>query len=225
MGSFEVEKRIVLGTLIVIVAIATQSQEALAGEKYPLTMTAVYTEGHDLPDQLPKHDYTSGDYECTAGDETHAPECHTILEWAELDSAAGIPTTVLFTMADGVQVGVQQRSVKKVYDTTCDPGVSIIFCDIYFKLLGMTEISPLRQGQFGQSVEMTAEEYKGAQDALRQKLFGNGNQMQVTLHYKLKGKPDKSGFQRIEVEGIDSGASHILNPLGDGYYVKNDSKL
>jgi hypothetical protein len=223
-GSFEMEKRIALGTLIVIVAITTQSQAALAGEKYPLTMTAVYTEGHNLPNKLPKHDFTSGDYECTAGDENHAPECHTIQEWADLDRMSGTPTTVLFTMADGVQIGVQERSVNKVYDTACDPGVSIIFCDIYFKLLGMTEISPLRQGQFGQDVDLTADEYKAALDALHQKLFGNGNQMQVTVHYRLKGKPDKSGFQRIEVEGIDSSTTHILNPLGDGYYVKNDSK-
>jgi hypothetical protein len=217
-------KHIKLGTLIVIVVITTQSQEAQAGEKYPLTMTAVYTEGHNLPDKLPKHDYTSGDYECTAGDENHAPVCHTILEWAELDRISGTPTTVLFTMADSVQIGVQERSVNKVYDTACDAGTPIIFCDIYFKLLGMTEISPLRQGQFGQEVEMTAEEYKAAQDALHQKLFGNGDQMQVTLRYRLKGKPDKNGFQRIEVEGIDSSVTHTLNPLGDGYYAKTESK-
>ncbi len=48
----------------------------------------------------------------------------------------------------------------------------------------------------------------------------NGNQMQLSFRYKLKGKPDKNGFQRIEVEGIDSGTTHILNPLGDGYYIK-----
>jgi hypothetical protein len=48
--------------------------------------------------------------------------------------------------------------------------------------------------------------------------------MQVTIHYKLKGNPDKNGFQRIEVDGVDSGATHTLNPLGDGYYVKNESK-
>jgi hypothetical protein len=210
--------------LVVCSLLAFTSRGALAGEKYPLMMTAVYTRGHNLPNKLPKHDYTSGDYECTKGDDTHAPDCRTILEWAEMERAAGIPTTVLFTMADGVQVGVQEVSVNKIYDTTCHPGAFIIFCDIYYKLMGMTSVSVLKQGQFGQTVSMTPEESKNAQDVLNKKLFDNGNQMQVTIHYKLKGKPDKNGFQRIEVDGVDSGATHTLNPLGDGYYVKNESK-
>jgi hypothetical protein len=191
-----------------------------AAEKYSLTMTAVYIKGHNLPNKVPKHDYVSGDYECTKGDETHAPDCRTTLEWAELDRIGGIPDTVLFTMADGVQVGVQETSVKKVYDTTCGPGTSIIFCEIYYKMLEMTQINTLKQGKFGQVDSMTTEEYVAAQEALNQKLFGNGDQMQVIFHYRLKGKPDRSGFQRIDVEGLDSGVTHILNPLGDGYYVK-----
>lgn len=214
----EDKMKVTMTKIMALLIIATST--AFAGEKYPLTMTAIYTEGHNRPDTMPKHDYTSGDYECTAGDDTHAPDCRTSLEWAELDRIGGTPTTVLFTMADGVQVGVQETSVDKVYDTTCGVGTPIIFCDIYFKLLGITQASMQKQGPFGQVVWMTAEESMAAQDTLNKKLFGNGNQMQVTIHYRLKGKPDKNGFQRIEVEGVDKGITHILNPLGDGYYVK-----
>jgi hypothetical protein len=152
---------------IVLIALLTiLVPEALAGEKYPLTMTAVYTRGHNRPDTMPKHDYTSGDYECTAGDDTHAPDCRTILEWAELDRIGGTPDTVLFTMADGVQVGVQSTSVNKVYDTTCNPGISVIFCDIYYKFLGMTNASLQKPGPFGQVIWMTMEESIAAQQAL-----------------------------------------------------------
>ena len=210
-------KKIVLVLIALFTILVSQ---AIAGEKYPLTMTAVYTRGHILPGTMPKHDYTSGDYECTAGDDTHAPDCRTILEWAKLDSISGIPDTVLFTMADGVQVGVQSSSVNKVYDTTCSPGDFIIFCDIYYNLLGMTQAPMQKPGPFGQVVWTTTEESVAAQKSLDKKLFGNGNQMQVSFRYKLKGKPDKNGFQRIEVSGIDSGTTHDLNPLGDGYYIK-----
>lgn len=206
--------------LVLIALFTILAPEARAGEKYPLTMTAVYTRGHNRPDSMPKHDYTSGDYECTAGDDTHAPDCRTIVEWAELDRIGGTPDTALFTMADGVQVGVQSSSVNKVYDTTCTPGISVIFCEIYYKLLGMTQAPMQKPGPFGQVVWMTTEESIAAQRALDKKLFFNGNQMQLSFRYKLKGKPDKNGFQRIEVEGIDSGTTHILNPLGDGYYIK-----
>ena len=206
--------------LVLIALFTILIPEALAGEKYPLTMNSVYTRGHSRRDTLPKHDYASGDYECTAGDDTDAPDCRTILEWAELDSIAGTPDTVLFTMADGVQVGVQSTSVNKIYDTTCIPGISVIFCDIYYKLLGMTQAPMQKPGPFGQVVWTTTEESVAAQKALDKKLFGNGNQMQVSFRYKLKGKPDKNGFQRIEVSGIDSGTTHDLNPLGDGYYIK-----
>lgn len=212
-------KRIAIAVMLLAIS-AILSQETLGGEKYPLVMTAVYTEGHNIPNTLPKHDYTSGDYQCTKGDENHAPECHTILEWAELDRIAGTPATVLFTMADGVEIGVQESSVHKVYETTCSPGVSIIFCDLYYKLLQATQVNSLKQGQFGQIVPMTPEEYQAADAAQHKKLFGSGSQMTVTIHYKLKGKPDKNGFQRIEVDGVDTGTLHVLNPLGDGYYVK-----
>src|SRR5208337_4337560 len=113
---------------------------AFAGEKYPLTMTAIYTKGHNRPyEQQEKHDYTSGDYECTKGDEHNAPDCRTSVEWAELERIGGTPDMVLFTMADGVQIGVQSVSVNKVYEITCSPGVSIIFCDVYYKLMEMTQ--------------------------------------------------------------------------------------
>jgi hypothetical protein len=99
-------------------------------------------------------------------------------------------------------------------------GTPVIFCDLYFKLLGMTQAPMKNPGKFGQTEWMSAEEAGAAQDALTKKLFGTGNQMRVTLPYKLKGKPDKNGFQRIEVDGLDKGITHILNPLGDGYYLK-----
>jgi hypothetical protein len=210
--------KVTMAKILALLVIAAST--AFAGDKYPLTMTAVYTEGHNRPDTMPKHDYTSGDYECTEGDDTHTPDCRTSSEWAELERIGGTPDTVLFTMADGAQVGVQSASVEKVYDTTCGVGTPIIFCDLYFKMLGMTLASSQQQGQFGQVIWMKAEEAQAAQSALHKKLFGNGNQMQVTMHYRLKGKPDKNGFQRIEVEGADKGITHILNPLGDGYCVK-----
>jgi hypothetical protein len=196
--------------------------EALAGEKYPLTMTAVYTRGHIRPDSGSDRKYTSGDgeYECTSGDATHGPDCKTITEWAQLDSIGGTPDTVLFTMADGVQIGVQAPSVNKVYDTTCTPGTSIIFCDLYYSLMGKTQAPIQKAGPFGQTVFMTSQEQEAARVALDKELFGNGNEMRVSIRYKLQGKPDKTGFQRIEVEGVDSSTTHILNPLGDGYSIK-----
>ncbi len=192
---------------------------AFAGEKYPLTMTAIYTKGHNRPyEQQEKYDYTSGDYECTKGDEHNAPDCRTSVEWAELERIGGTPDMVLFTMADGVQIGVQSVSVNKVYEITCSPGVSIIFCDVYYKLMEMTQANVLKTDKYGQTVD--PETAMAEQDALTKKRFGNGDTMKVTIPYKLKGKPDKNGFQRIEVEGVDKGITHILNPLGDGYYVK-----
>ncbi len=210
--------------LIAAIAITLAlTSSAFAGEKYPLTMTAIYTEGHNRPyEQQEKHDYTSGDYECTAGDEHNAPDCRTSTEWAELERIGGTPTTVLFTMADGVQIGVQSASVNKVYEITCSPGVSIIFCDVYYKLMETTQISFLKTDKYGQTVG--SETAMAEQAALKKKLFGNGDTMKVTIHYKLIGKPDKNGFQRIEVEGLGKEAAHldrILNPLGDGYYVKS----
>ena len=192
---------------------------AFAGEKYPLTMTAIYTKGHNRPyEQQEKHDYTSGDYECTKGDEHNAPDCRTSVEWAELERIGGTPDMVLFTMADGVQIGVQSVSVNKVYEITCSPGVSIIFCDVYYKLMEMTQANFMKTDKYGQTVD--PETAMADQDALTKKRFENGDTMKVTIPYKLKGKPDKNGFQRIEVEGVDKGITHILNPLGDGYYVK-----
>jgi hypothetical protein len=175
--------------------------------------------GHNRPyEQQEKHDYTSGDYECTKGDEHNAPDCRTSVEWAELERIGGTPDMVLFTMADGVQIGVQSVSVNKVYEITCSPGVSIIFCDVYYKLMEMTQANFLKTDKYGQTVD--PETAMAEQDALTKKRFGNGDTTKVTIPYKLKGKPDKNGFQRIEVEGVDKGITHILNPLGDGYYVK-----
>ncbi len=192
---------------------------AFAGEKYPLTMTAIFAKGKIT--HVTRTTYHSGDYDCTDGDEHNAPVCHTSLEWAQLDAIGGTPDTVQFTLADGVTVGVQSTTVTKIPGYVgCRVGTPVIFCDLYFKLLGMTQAPMQKPGKFGQVEWMSTEEAMAAQDALTKKLFGTGNQMKVTMPYKLKGKPDKSGFQRIEVEGLDKGITHILNPLGDGYYVK-----
>ena len=192
---------------------------AFAGEKYPLTMTAIYTPGHNRPELQEKTTYHSGDYDCTEGDEHNAPDCHTAMEWAQLHRIGGTPDTVLFTMTDGVQIGVQSVSVNKVYEITCSPGVSNIFCDVYYKLLESTQVNPAAMvDRFGQPLSAGA--YLAKVDALKKERFGNGDTMTVSIPYKLTGKPDKNGFQRIEVKGVDKGITHLLNPLGDGYYVK-----
>jgi hypothetical protein len=95
---------------------------ATGADKFPLTMNAVFTKGH-TGDASKDATYSSDDYRCTKGDENHAPECQTVTEWAMLDSVAGTPDTVVFTMADGTVVKVQPRTVKKLPGyIVCDPG-------------------------------------------------------------------------------------------------------
>lgn len=205
-----------------VLAVVLLESLAFAGDKYPLTMTAIYTEGGIT--QSTKTTFHDGDYDCIDGDEHNAPICHTASEWARLDAISGTPSTVLFTMADGSQAGVQSVTVAKVPGfIECNIGTHILFCDVYFALLETTLPDYQKKGQLGQTAWMSVEEMKTAASALHQKLFGNGHQMQATFHYKLKGKATKEGFQRIEVEGVKSDLTHLFNPLGDGYMV--DSTL
>lgn len=204
-----------------------------AGDKYPLTMTAVFTKGHSV--NLSKDaTFQSGDYRCTKGDENHAPECHTLEEWAGMDSIAGEPDTVVFTLADGSQVGVQSRTVKKIPGfIVCDAGSDVIFCDLYFDFLTRQQINPTKKTPYGQTEYMSGDEMQVAQEARNRALFGNGKTMSLTYRYKTKGKP-QDGFQRIEVDkgscftdenNINHCASqsvtHLLNPKGDGYVLNS----
>lgn len=167
---------------------------AIAGDKYPLTMTAVLTPG-TITNGYGHATYHSGNYDCTKGDEHNAPICHTPEEWAELDRIGGTPDTVLFTLADGSKVGVQSVTVNKRSGyIECIPTAQVIFCNLYFELLARKESATPAQ-----------------------------------FHYRLKGKPQKGGFQRIEVDpkscktdrlGVNLCKEVLLNPRGDGYYVE-----
>ncbi len=219
-------------TRIFIALLLALTGSALAGSKYPLTMTAVFTEGKIA--NPTRTTYHSGDYDCTEGDEHNAPVCRTLLEWAELDSMGGTPTTVEFTLEDGAKVGVQSQTLTKVPGyIECGPGTSVIFCALYFDLLGRTMVEMRKPARYGQSEYMSADEYQAATRARRAELFGDKKSMTVRFRYRLKGKPEKDDFQRIEVDpsscttdshGTNScragNDSHLFNARGDGYYVK-----
>src|SRR5438067_4707866 len=150
-------------------------------------MTAVFTEGKSVLLHNSGEMYHVGDYDCAPGDEHNAPECHTILEWAEMDSLAGIPDTILFTLADGSQVGVSSSTIHKIPGyIECSPGASIIFCNLYFEFLGRQQIVPLRKSKYGQTEYLSGAEYTAASEARHLELFGGGNTMTLTFRYKLK---------------------------------------
>jgi hypothetical protein len=203
---------------------------AFAGDKYPLTMKAVFTKGKiSKPDRGEM--YHSGDYDCTQGDEHNAPDCRTITEWAELDSIGGEPDTIVFTMADGSQVGVQSTTIHKIPGyIECSPASSIIFCSLYFEFLERQQVSLTKTSPYGQTEFLSAEEHAAAQDARNRELFADGNTMTLTFRYKLKGRP-QDGFQRIEIDKTscvvrdlvnhcDAGLTHLLNARGDGYVLQ-----
>ncbi|MBZ5574584.1 MAG: PEGA domain-containing protein [Acidobacteriia bacterium] len=204
---------------------------ALVAENYPLTITGVFTNGNSAllyRGQM----YHSGDYDCTRGDENNAPECHTVSEWAQLESLAGTPSTVVFTLADGSQVGVQSEAVNKIPGfIECGAGTPIIFCELYFEFLGRQQVNRMRKSQYGQTEFMSAEEYEATSEARRRELFGNGNTMTLTFRYRLNGDT-VDGFQRIEVDKSSCNTDehkvnhcegghvlHVLNSRGDGYLV------
>ena len=88
--------------------------------------------------------FTVGTITALRGDVNNAPDCRTLVEWATLDTLAGTPDTVAFTMADGTMVKVQSLTVKKLPGyIVCSPGSEIVFCDLYFKLLGVTIAQPM----------------------------------------------------------------------------------
>jgi len=203
---------------------------AFAGDKYPLTMTAVFTKGKSVLLHKPDEMYHSGDYDCTRGDEHNAPECHTTLEWAEMDSLAGAPDTLVFTLSDGSQVGVHSPTIHKIKGfIECNAGTPIIFCDLFFEFLERQQVKSSRTSKYGQTEFISAEEHAAATEARNHQLFGDGNTMTLSFRYKLKGKP-KDDFQRIEIDksscvtnedGVNhcAGVLDILNPRGNGYVI------
>jgi hypothetical protein len=150
------------------------------------------------------------------------PVCRTILEWTELDSIGGTPDAVVFTLEDGSKVGVHSLTVNKIADyIECSPATSVIFCSLYFEMLDATEVSTEKAAKYGQSVLLSPEEYMAASKAQHLKLFGPKNVMTVHFRYRLKGKVEKDGFQRIEIEPSicpPCKRVHLSNPRGDGYY-------
>ena len=215
--------------IITIASMLLIAGSVSAEDKYPLTMTAVFTAGKI--DNLHKADemYHSGDYDCTRGDEHNAPECHTVLEWAELDAISGTPDKVVFSLADGSQVGVHSRTIHKIPGfIECSPSTQVVFCNLYFEFLTRQNVNVTRQTQYGQSEVLSSQEFAAAADARHRQLFGNGNTMTLSFRYKLKGKPN-TGFQRIELDKTscveDHGTNHcsgvleVLNARGNGYIV------
>ena len=196
-------------------------------------MTAVFTKGHSV-NFSKDATFQSGDYYCTKGDENHAPECHTLQDWASRDAIGGEPSTVVFTLADGSQVGVQSETVKKIPGfIVCGVGTPVIFCNLYVDFLTRQQVNPSKKTQYGQTEYMTGDELQAAQEARTHELFGNGSTMTLTYRYKLKGKP-QDGFQRIEVDKATcvtdehnvnlcttQDVTHLLNPRGDGYVLNS----
>ena len=193
--------------------------------KYPLTMTAEFSEGKSgARTPTPYH---SGDYDCTAGDEHNAPTCHTASEWMELALIGGTPDTVIFTMEDGAQVGVQSiaamqsQTMNKLPDhLTCPGRNATIFCNLYDELKRMVP-PPEKSGPFGQ--EPSQEEFMVAYQARHRELFGDKNLMTVRFSYRLKGKVESDGFQHVEVDPkVCQFCSLVIwkfgNARGDGYY-------
>jgi hypothetical protein len=205
------------------------ASSVFAEDKYPLTMAGVFTEGKIDSLRKPDEMYHSGDYDCTRGDEHNAPECHTTLEWAQLDAIGGTPNKIVFTLADGSQVGVQSPTIHKLPGfIECRPETDVIFCYLYFEFLKRQDVRLTRRTQYGQTEVLSSEQYAAAQAAKHHQLFGNGNTMTLTFRYKLKGKP-KAGFQGIELDKTscveDQGTNScrsvldVLNPRGNGYVV------
>jgi hypothetical protein len=204
--------------------IALSSLPAFAGEKYPLAMSVVYTKGKSESSLAKDATYQSGDFYCTRGTENSAPVCHTVMEWAELDAVGGTPDTAVFTLSDGTTVKVQSNSVTKLSGyVICFPGSAIIFCSLYYDLIGIA-LPPMSRtvvvSGYKQTIPLTAEEM----DPANKKLFGNGNSFTVTIPYKLKGKVDKRGFQPIEVDvdslPPDNNSPRSKGPLRGGYLVE-----
>lgn len=186
--------------LVCSLLIALSSVPALASDKYPLAMSVTYTEGELKSSSLKEANYHLGDDYCTRGTRNSAPVCHTVDEWAELDSLAGTPETAVFTLADGTVVKTQSNSVNKLPGyLVCFPGSQIVFCTLFYDLLSISHPPSYRTevvSGFNQIVTLTQEEV----DAYRKKLFRDGTSFTLTIPYKLKRNVDKQGFQNVEVE-------------------------
>lgn len=191
---------------------------AFGGEKYPLTMTAVFTRGHIDKDHRPSRYATfhSGEFDCTDGDEHRAPVCDTPIHWAEMDRMSGTPDTVVFTMEDGAVFRVQSSTEhqlpgylvctddRTIGDITTNPSY-VVYCALYFKLLMLTQ-SGLKLTRtevvngYQQEVSLSPEEMTKADQDWDKKVFGDGDIFRATVRYKLMGKPNKrTGGQAIEV--------------------------
>jgi hypothetical protein len=82
-------------------------------------------------------------------------------------------------------------------------------------------VSTEKPGKYGQRVLLSTDETSAAIAAKHRLLFGTKNVMTVHFRYRLKGKVEKDGFQRIEIEPSicpPCKVVHSLNPRGDGYY-------
>jgi hypothetical protein len=223
------------------IAIFAAALSALAGDKYPLTMTATFTEGKM---REPARELFHADgYDCTDGDEHNGPVCRTPLEWDQMNAVGGRPDVVVFTLADGAVVGVHSLTVKKNKIPgyiECFPAVNVTFCALYFEMSGKTLVDIDAPAGYGQTVRMSAEEMVAAFAAVHRTLFGDGNVMTARFRYRLKGKAEKDGFQHIEVDPSDCHLSfpnvsllfgvhlrpcdadvHLMNPRGDGYYTNS----
>lgn len=171
---------------------------SFAGGDYPLTMTAVFTKGEMSHLHDGEKMYHAGDYDCTRGDENNAPECHTLTEWAEMDAIGGTPDTVVFTLADGSQVGVQTVTVHKVPGfAECRPSSDYIFCSLYYELLTHQQ-------------------------------SGEGKTITVNFRYKLRGGPkngfqkievDKSSCVTERSTNFCTPALEVLNRRGNSYQI------
>jgi hypothetical protein len=204
-------------------------QGAPAGDEYSLTMTGVFTKGKGAALEEPNM-YQVGEYECTHGSENSAPECHTVSEWAQMDMIAGLPERVVFTMADGSQVGVQGESMHRIPGfISCGAGEFIVFCHLYFEFLERQQVDMVTKTKYGQTEFMSTQEHTAALEAKQRELFGAGNTMTLTFRYRLKGVPE-GGFQQIEIDKEscvtgEYGINHChsipeaLNSRGNSYAV------
>jgi hypothetical protein len=216
------DERVTKESTTKIFILTAMALQVFAADKYPLTMTAVFTEGKAR--ESSRTAYHSGDYDCTTGDEHYAPVCHTPLEWAELESVGGTPNTVAFTLEDGARVGVQSDTVINIHDyVKCMPTSNVVFCTLYFEMLAATQVSIEKAAKYGQTVVLSSEEYTAAIAAKHRELFGDRNVMTVHFRYRLKGKAEKDRFQRIEVDPHICPSCklvHLMNSHGDGYYKR-----
>jgi hypothetical protein len=102
-------------TLIAIALFLTLIGSAFAKEKYPLTLTAAYTQGKTTMVHI-ENPYYVGDYVCDRGSENTAPTCYGPNEGYRHDS-----DTLVVTLEDGRHVYVDEHicAVADASDSIC----------------------------------------------------------------------------------------------------------